>query len=169
MRTRDDAGSGPVRYSFYSPEMNLIAETAPSTSATQTAAYEYVWFAGAPVAQIDTATSTTHWTFTDHLGTPQLQTNAAGATDWRAEYEPYGSVFAYRSGATRHQPLRFPGQEYDETVPTREYNIFRWYASGWGRYTQADPLATLSFPLGQTERTRASAQIYSYGQDSPIA
>ena len=53
MRTRDDTGSGPVRYSFYSPEMNLIAETEPSTSATQTAAYEYVWFDGAPVAQID--------------------------------------------------------------------------------------------------------------------
>jgi RHS repeat-associated protein len=140
MRTHDDAGSGLVRYSFYSPEMNLIAETEPSTSATQTAAYEYVWFAGAPVAQIDTATSTTHWTFTDHLGTPQIQTNAAGAVDWRAEYEPYGSVFAYRSGATRHQPLRLPGQEYDEAVSGREYNIFRWYASGWGRYTQADPI-----------------------------
>ena len=136
MRTHDDAGSGLVRYSFYSPEMNLIAETEPSTSATQTAAYEYVWFAGAPVAQIDTATSTTHWTFTDHLGTPQIQTNAAGAVDWRAEYEPYGSVFAYRSGATRHQPLRLPGQEYDEAVSSREYNIFRWYASGWGRYTR---------------------------------
>jgi hypothetical protein len=77
MRTHDDAGSGLVRYSFYSPEMNLVAETEPSTSATQTAAYEYVWFAGAPVAQIDTVTSTTHWTFTDHLGTPQIQTNAA--------------------------------------------------------------------------------------------
>ena len=138
--------------------MNLIAESEPSTSATQTAAYEYVWFAGAPVAQIDTSTSTTHWTFTDHLGTPQLQTNAAGATDWRAEYEPYGSVFAYRSGATRHQPLRFPGQEYDETVPNREYNIFRWYQGGWGRYTQADPIGNHSdwnlyrYAFGNPER-----------------
>jgi RHS repeat-associated protein len=157
MRTHDDAGSGLVRYSFYSPEMNLMAETEPSTSATQTAAYEYVWFAGAPVAQIDTATSTTHWTFTDHLGTPQIQTNAAGAVDWRAEYEPYGSVFAYRSGATRHQPLRLPGQEYDEAVPGREYNILRWYASGWGRYTQADPLGLA-----------ASLNAYRYAQADPI-
>ena len=37
--------------------------------------------------------------------------------------------------------VRFPGQEYDDFAGDREYNIFRWYRAGWGRYTQADPVA----------------------------
>jgi RHS repeat-associated protein len=36
--------------------------------------------------------------------------------------------------------LRFPGQEADAADGERSYNIFRWYRSGWGRYTQGDPL-----------------------------
>ena len=111
--------------------------TVPSGGTT----YEYVWFGGQPVAQLDTAasTTTTHWIFTDHLGTPIIETDAAGTVDWRAEYEPYGKIFAFRAGATRHQPLRLPGQEAGSGESS--YNIFRWYRAGWGRYTQSDPLA----------------------------
>jgi RHS repeat-associated protein len=116
-----------------------MAETEHTTATTPAIAYEYVWFGGQPVAQFDAATNTPHWTFTDHLGTRILQTNASGAVDWRAEYEPHGTVNTLRAGATRHQPLRFPGQEYDEASADRSYNIFRWYRGGWGRYTQPDP------------------------------
>ncbi len=129
-----------LRYSLYTPELNLMAETEQTTAPTPAIAYEYVWFGGQPVAQFDIATNTTHWTFTDHLGTTILQTNAAGAVDWRVEYEPYGTFDALRAGATRHQPLRFPGQEYDGASADRSYNVFRWYRVGWGKYTQADPL-----------------------------
>src|SRR5205823_3826956 len=82
------------------------------------------------------------YTFDDHLGTPLLQTDATGAVVWRAEYEPYGDVWTMRAGAARDQILRFPGQEYaGKWEGTEErYNIFRWYRSGWGRYTQADPI-----------------------------
>lgn len=39
----------------------------------------------------------------------------------------------------------------------RQYNIFRWYRAGWGRYTQVDPLvATVQQPA------------YAYGFDNPI-
>jgi hypothetical protein len=70
------------------------------------------------------------------------QTDATATVTWRVEYEPYGEVFAYRTGATRHQPLRFPGQEYDSAAPERAYNIFRWYRAGWGRYTIRTNLAS---------------------------
>ena len=57
---------GDIRcYSLYTPEMNLLAETSETTATTPPIAYEYVWFGGKPVAQVDVATSTTRWTFTD--------------------------------------------------------------------------------------------------------
>jgi RHS repeat-associated protein len=145
------------RYSLYTPELNLMAETEQTNAATPAIAYEYVWFGGQPVAQFDVATNTPHWTFTDHLGTPILQTNAAGAVDWRAEYEPFGTVNTLRAGATRHQPLRFPGQEYDEASADREYNIFRWYRGAWGRYTQSDPMGL-----------HGGLNVYGYTKGNPI-
>jgi RHS repeat-associated protein len=145
------------RYSLYTPELNLMAETEVTTAAIPAIAYEYVWFGGQPVAQFDTATNTPHWTFTDHLGTPILQTNAADAVDWRVEYEPYGTTYTIRSGAARHQPLRFPGQEFDEASPSQSYNIFRWYRQGWGRYTQADPI-----------RLSGGLNLYGYASGDPV-
>ncbi|MEO8429941.1 MAG: RHS repeat-associated core domain-containing protein [Acidobacteriota bacterium] len=132
------------RYFFYTPEMSLLAESALGTSGTPAIQYEYVWFGGEPVAQIDGGT-TVHWTFADHLGTPWVQTDAAGVQYWRAEYEPYGRVFSL-STADQHQPLRLPGQEAEQLnlgangVSERSYNVFRWYRPSWGRYAEPDPL-----------------------------
>jgi RHS repeat-associated protein len=127
------------RHSLYTPELQLLAETSLSASATPPISHEYIWFAGQPVAQIETATHTVHYYFNDHLGTPVLTTNATATIDWRIEREPYGQTHTTRVGADRHQPLSFPGQEEDREGE-RSYNIFRWYRAGWGRYTSADPL-----------------------------
>jgi RHS repeat-associated protein len=143
------------RYSLYTPELQLMAETELTTSATPAIAYEYLWFAGQPVAQIETATNTVHYYFNDHLGTPILTTDATGTVDWRIEREPYGEPYAIRTGADRHQPLSFPGQE-DDVEGERSYNVFRWYRSGWGRYTQADPIGF-----------RGSENLFSYAEASP--
>ncbi|MBD0323998.1 MAG: VCBS repeat-containing protein, partial [Aldersonia sp.] len=129
-------------YSFYTPTLNLLATTTAALTATPTIAYEYVWFGSEPVAQWE-ATGTIQWYFNDHLGTPLLQTDASANVVWRVEYDPYGRVFAFRTGASKHQPLRFPGQE---SSPGSEllYNIHRWYRAGWGRYAQSDPLESAS-------------------------
>ena len=129
-----------ARYSFYTPELQLLAETAYSTGPAKTIEYEYIWFGGQPVAQIETATNTVHYYFNDHLGTPLLTTDATGAVDWRVERDPYGSPYDERVGANRHQPLGFPGQEEPDHGSEASYNINRWYRSGWGRYTQSDPI-----------------------------
>jgi RHS repeat-associated protein len=147
----------PSRYSLYTPELNLMAESETTAASSPAISYEYVWFGGQPVAQLDVATNTTHWTFTDHLGTPILQTNATGAVDWRVEYEPYGTVNTIRAGSVRHQPLRFPGQEFDDSSPDRNYNIFRWYRGGWGRYAQSDPVG-----LG------SDINLYAYVSENPL-
>src|SRR5438874_11064661 len=52
-----------TRYSLYTPELNLLAETQLTSSATSTIQYEYAWFGGEPVAQF-TGTAT-YWTFDD--------------------------------------------------------------------------------------------------------
>jgi RHS repeat-associated protein len=142
------------RYSFYTPELQLLAET--STSAlTPWIANEYVWFHGEPVAQINVASGETSYYFNDHLGAPILQTDATGAVVWRVERDPYGDRYATRVGADRHQPLGLPGQEYDASSD-RQYNIFRWYRPSWGRYTQADP-------IGNT----GDSTLFSYASNNP--
>jgi RHS repeat-associated protein len=132
----------PRRVSLYTPELQLMAETAMTTTATPPVEYEYIWLAGQPLAQITTATNEVAYYFNDHLGTPILQTSSAEAVVWRIEREPYGKTFTTRTGADRHQPLAFPGQEEEGAL---SYNIYRWYRAGWGRYTQADPLDRPAF------------------------
>ena len=99
-----------------------------------------VWFANVPVAQIDyNDLGTLRYTFTDHLGTPTLQTSSTGSIIWQTEREPYGKLYRVRTGKESAQPLRLPGQEM-AADGNESYNMFRWYRSGWGRYTQADPI-----------------------------
>ena len=124
------------RYSLYTPELQLMAETDFTTAAAPTVSNEYVYFGGQPLAQVD-STGVVHYYFNDHLGTPILTTNSSATIDWRVEREPYGSRYAVR--VDRYQPLAFPGQE-DDASSDRAYNIFRWYRAAWGRYTQADPI-----------------------------
>lgn len=127
------SGTSTSRVSLYTPELQLFAEFEPASG------HDFLYFAGRSVAQIDHGTGTIDWYVTDHLGTPIAQTDATGTLVWHAEYDPYGEIYAFRTGASKYQPLRFPGQEAG-TGDDRSYNIFRWYRSGWGRYTQADPI-----------------------------
>jgi len=130
--------AGSRQFFLYTPELNLLAESEMTTNAHPAIANEYIWWNGHPVAQVD-ATGTTSWTFTDHLGTPILQTSAQQGIVWRAEYEPFGAVYTLRS-YDKHQPLRLPGQEAEQLalgangVTDRSYNVHRWYQSGTGSY-----------------------------------
>jgi RHS repeat-associated protein len=112
------------------------------------------------VASLEASTSSVRWYLTDHVGTPLLETDASGAVVWRAEYTPYGDIFAYRAGSTLHQPLRFPGQIAQDNSEAY-YNVFRWYRSAWGRYSQADPIGI----RGGT--TLDLNQLYAYAADNP--
>jgi len=147
VRVEWDHESFLTRQYVYTPELHLLARTGFDSVVTDT----FVWFADRPVAQFTPGSSVpVRYTFTDHLGTPLIQTDDAGAIVWRAEYEPYGHITAIRQGVEEtldgydrdEQPLRLPGQEFralTESGTEEDYNIFRWYRSGWGRYTQADP------------------------------
>ncbi len=158
--------AGNKRYFVYSPELSIITETDWNTTYHPVISYEHVWMGGAPVAEVDTVTSTTHWTLTDHLGAPIMQTDSSVNTYWRVEYEPYGRVWTKRpSGlADQHQVLRLPGQEVEQQptnsvngMSEREYNIFRWYRPNWGRYAEADPVGL-----------DADVDLFSYAKGTPV-
>jgi RHS repeat-associated protein len=136
-------GFSDSTFYFYTPALEPLGEW--SVDAGEFAS-EVIWFQGRPVAS-ETANGT-RLTFVDHLNTPTLQMNLSPAVTWRAEYKPYGGVYSMRSGAALEQLLRFPGQQValvNADGDEESYNIFRWYRSGWGRYTQADPILNLAF------------------------
>jgi RHS repeat-associated protein len=144
------------RQYLYTPELHLMKRV--TTAGDVTSSATFVWFGGRPVAQISDS-GAVRYTFTDHLGTPLAEMDANSTIVWRADYEPYGNVFRYRAGTPDEQPLRLPGQELVTTSSGAEvnYNIFRWYRSGWGRYTQADPIGM-----------KGGLNLYRYANENPI-
>ena len=157
-------GGTKTRRSFYSPELHLLAQSDWEQFMEDGwfNGTEYIWFGDQPVAQTFTdPTLPSRYTFTDHLGTPLLQTASGTSVVWRAEYEPYGRIYSYRVGdSSDPQTLRLPGQDAAEfsdlTGTESSYNIFRWYSSSWGRYTQNDPI-----------RTGAAVDPYGYVRQRP--
>jgi len=140
-------------------QQNLWGSRRLRTTALASSRYDIVWLGSLPVAQLNGGTI---WrgTFTDHLGTPILQFDPATTVTWRAEYEPYGDLWQLRVGESRwDQPLRFPGQEVALTWEGHEenYNVFRWYRTGLGRYTQPDATGL-----------RSDLDLYRYANSSPI-
>jgi len=131
---------------------NVWGQSAQIMSAPLVMNREIIWFNGAPVGEFGpprtpdaTVPLSLHrtfdtnipannlfYTFTDHLGTPLIQTDPTTAIVWRAEHEPYGNVYLMRKGSRTDQPLRFPGQEAAMTWEGAEenYNVFRWYRAG---------------------------------------
>jgi RHS repeat-associated protein len=148
-----DTPPTPTFY-FYAPELKALNVASRSTGRSA----DVIWFGDRPMADVDGGE--VRYTFTDHLGTPILQTSQAATIVWRAEYEPFGSVYTLRSGAAADdQPLRFPGQQvaYSTAAGEEMYNIFRWYRAGWGRYTSADPIGL-----------QGGVNLYAYALDNPL-
>jgi RHS repeat-associated protein len=151
------------RYFFYTPELRYLGVTFDDTDAQGVAQkdlrHAVIWFGERPVAQVQYG-GTVRYTFTDHIATPILQTDGAGNVVWRAEYEPFGDIHVLRAGQATDQPLRFAGQDVAIHWEGSEerYNIFRWYRSGWGRYTQADPIGM-----------RGGLNLYRYAGANPLS
>jgi len=79
----------------------------------------------------------------EHLNTPRLVADSAGAAVWRWDQaEPFGVNVPDEnpSGLGAFEfPLRFPGQ-YADRETNLHYNYFRDYDASIGRYAQSDPM-----------------------------
>jgi len=79
----------------------------------------------------------------EHLNTPRLVADSAGAAVWRWDQaEPFGVNVPDEnpSGLGAFEfPLRFPGQYADKETGLH-YNYFRDYDPAVGRYVESDPI-----------------------------
>jgi RHS repeat-associated protein len=96
----------------------------------------------------------------DHLGTPLKLTDQNKNIVWSIECSPF-MEFCIEEGDV-FQPLRFPGQYYDEETGLH-YNWNRYYKPEWGRYVEPDPwnLATSRLPI----QTWPIGAIHLYGKN----
>jgi RHS repeat-associated protein len=110
----------------------LVGETSPGGT---TLTSIYLWLNGQPIGLV--RGGQVYHVHADHLGRPEILTNASKAIVWRAENLAFdrkvvtASIGAYNLG--------FPGQYYDAEGASWQ-NWFRTYDGSVGRYTQTDPI-----------------------------
>jgi len=125
----------------------LIYETASDGSWA-----DYVYLNGEPLAKIDA--EGVSYIHTDHLGTPVMMSDSSGAKVWEIEARPFGDGAAVTGDGSLN--LRFPGQYYDAESGLN-YNYFRDYHPGIGRYVEADPIGI----------QKSLNHLYNYVQNNP--
>ena len=103
----------------------------------------------------------TYFIHTDHLGTPRRVSNDVQTVIWRWDSRPFGDSVPNEDPDGNAKPfvlnLRFPGQYFDPESALN-YNYFRDYDPGTGRYVESDPAG-----LGGGINT------YVYVEDNPLS
>ena len=98
--------------------------------------------------------NTLYWVTADHLGRPEVVTNASQQIVWRAANQAFDrSVLVDKIGGYR---LGFPGQSLDAESGLW-HNGFRDYEASLGRYVQSDPIGLAG-----------GVSTYGYAKGSPV-
>lgn len=119
-----------------------------------------MWRGSQRLARI-TATSTTHYHL-DHLGTPRLHTNGAGAMTKRLHVFPFGRD----APGTASASVNFTGHERDNLgsgsgVDDMDYMHARFYSPQMARFFSVDP-------VGGDPKYPQSWNRYTYTQNNPL-
>jgi len=131
-RIRKTAGGITTRF-HYGPSGEMLFETGGGGNKA------YVYLNGMPLARVD-SNSQIYYYHTDQLGAPQVMTDSAGTTVWKASYEPFGK--ATITTQTIQNNLRLAGQYFDQETGLH-YNWHRYYDPKTGRYISSDPIGLI--------------------------
>ncbi|WP_419812211.1 RHS repeat-associated core domain-containing protein [Bacterioplanoides sp.] len=132
-------GAKVTTHFHYNQQKQLIAETDVNGLALK----EYLYVGDERVAMVDYDNNPAGqmvYIHNDHLGTPQLMTDAKGVVVWRANRLPFGESVVAVTGIDLS--LQFPGQYADDETGYYQ-NYFQDYDPSLGRYIQSDPIGLL--------------------------
>lgn len=127
------AHAGQTSYFIYDEAGHVIGEYDANGNPIQ----EHVYLGDRPIAVVQGSSGgTMDYVSTDQLNTPRVVTDSSKNVLWAWNSDPFGN--GSPTGSLSYN-LRFPGQYYDAETG-HNYNYYRDYDSGTGRYTESDPL-----------------------------
>lgn len=126
-RVAKDGPNGQVRFTYVGDQ--LATEHSPAGWKS------YIWLGG-ELAGVVRSNGATSFVLNDHLGRPELATNASRQVVWQAKNAPYDrTVTVDQIGGLN---LGFPGQ-YQDVETGLWVNGYRTYDDSIGRYLESDP------------------------------
>ncbi|WBQ08193.1 RHS repeat-associated core domain-containing protein [Kribbella sp. CA-293567] len=144
-RQQQAEGTTVRRYLGEDYEVDVAADTAS----------KYVKIGGAVVARVDG--STKYWVHTDHQGSIQAETDAAGTEVHRKKYAAYGEVLS-AAGPLSYESRGFTGQRHDASGLV--YLQARYYDPELGRFISPNPVVDGDDSIGLNR--------YAYAANDPV-